>query len=108
MAPPSGYWAMAFIVFFNDPVSCRAPVERAVKKAMTMREAAGSLIGAWRRHGCELGFGAAIAQGCATLRQIGFPNAPATPRLARYATLPPGFVLRPCADPGQQPHRCSA
>jgi hypothetical protein len=31
--------------------------------AMAMREAAGKLIAAWRRHGCELGFGAGIAQG---------------------------------------------
>ena len=39
---------------------------------MAMREAAGELIAAWRRHGCELGFGAGIAQGYATLGQIGF------------------------------------
>src|SRR4029450_5227588 len=44
----------------------------AVKMAMAMREAAGKLIAAWRRHGCELGFGAGIAQGYATLGQIGF------------------------------------
>ena len=40
--------------------------------AMAMREAAGTLIAAWRLHGCELGFGAGIAQGYATLGQIGF------------------------------------
>jgi adenylate cyclase len=40
--------------------------------AMAMREAAGKLIAAWRRHGCELGFGTGIAQGYATLGQIGF------------------------------------
>ena len=39
---------------------------------MAMREAAGKLITVWRRHGCELGFGAGIAQGYATLGQIGF------------------------------------
>jgi adenylate cyclase len=33
---------------------------------------AGKLIATWRRHGCELGFGAGIAQGYATLGQIGF------------------------------------
>jgi adenylate cyclase len=32
----------------------------------------GQLIAAWRRHGCDLGFGAGIAQGYATLGQIGF------------------------------------
>ena len=60
------------MVFFNDPVPCPDPAERAVKMAMAMREAAGKLIAAWRRHGCELGFGAGIAQGYATLGQIGF------------------------------------
>jgi adenylate cyclase len=37
-----------------------------------MREAAGALIAKWRRLGRELGFGAGIAQGYATLGQIGF------------------------------------
>jgi adenylate cyclase len=60
------------MVFFNDPVPCPDPAERAVKMAMAMREEAGKLIAAWRRHGCELGFGAGIAQGFATLGQIGF------------------------------------
>jgi adenylate cyclase len=40
--------------------------------AMAMREEAGKLIVTWRRDGCELGFGAGIAQGYATLGQIGF------------------------------------
>jgi len=60
------------MVFFNDPVPCPDPAERAVKMAMAMREAAGKLIAAWRRHGCDLGFGTGIAQGYATLGQIGF------------------------------------
>src|SRR5499427_9797888 len=61
-------------VFFNDPVPCPDPAERAVKMAMAMREAAGKLIAAWRRHGCELGFGVGIAQGYATLGQVGFSD----------------------------------
>jgi class 3 adenylate cyclase len=40
--------------------------------AMAMREEAGKLITTWRRDGCALGFGAGIAQGYATLGQIGF------------------------------------
>ena len=60
------------MVFFNDPVPCPDPAERAVKMAMAMREAAGKLIAAWRETGRELGFGAGIAQGYATLGQIGF------------------------------------
>jgi class 3 adenylate cyclase len=60
------------MVFFNDPVPCPDPAERAVKMAIAMREAAGTLITAWRRRGRVLGFGAGIAQGYATLGQIGF------------------------------------
>jgi adenylate cyclase len=60
------------MVFFNDPVPCPNPAERGVKMAMAMREAAGTLIASWRRRGRLLGFGAGIAQGYATLGQIGF------------------------------------
>jgi len=60
------------MVFFNDPVPCPDPAERAVKMSVAMREAAGQLIAAWRERGRDLGFGAGIAQGYATLGQIGF------------------------------------
>jgi adenylate cyclase len=60
------------MVFFNDPVPIPDPAERAVKMAMAMREATGELIVSWRRRDRELGFGAGIAQGYATLGQIGF------------------------------------
>jgi GAF domain-containing protein len=60
------------MVFFNDPVPCPDPAESAVKMAMAMREAAGKLIADWRERGRDLGFGAGIAQGYATLGQIGF------------------------------------
>ena len=60
------------MVFFNDPVPIPDAAERAVKMAVAMREAASTLIAAWRERGRELGFGAGIAQGYATLGQIGF------------------------------------
>jgi len=60
------------MVFFNDPVPIPDPAERAVRMAIAMREAAGALIADWRRRDRELGFGAGIAQGYATLGQIGF------------------------------------
>jgi adenylate cyclase len=62
------------MVFFNDPVPIPDPAERAVKMAVAMREAAGGLITSWRRRGRVLGFGAGIAQGYATLGQIGFAD----------------------------------
>jgi adenylate cyclase len=60
------------MVFFNDPVPIPDPAIRAVNMAVAMREAAGTLIADWRERGRELGFGAGIAQGYATLGQIGF------------------------------------
>jgi class 3 adenylate cyclase len=60
------------MVFFNDPMPCPNPPERAVKMAVAMRQAAAPLIATWRWRGRELGFGAGIAQGYATLGQIGF------------------------------------
>jgi len=60
------------MVFFNDPVPIPNPAERAVKMAVAMREAASTLIAALRERGRELGFGVGIAQGYATLGQIGF------------------------------------
>ena len=62
------------MVFFNDPVPCPDPAERAVKMAVAMRETARALIDSWRLRGCELGFGVGIAQGYATLGQIGFSD----------------------------------
>jgi class 3 adenylate cyclase len=60
------------MVFFNDPVPIPDPAERAVNMAVAMRAAANMLIADWRERGRDLGFGAGIAQGYATLGQIGF------------------------------------
>jgi adenylate cyclase len=62
------------MVFFNDPVPCPDPAQRAVKMALAMRAAAGELVARWRRRGHQIGFGAGIAQGYATLGQIGFAD----------------------------------
>jgi adenylate cyclase len=60
------------MVFFNDPLPCPDPAERAVKMAIEMREAVARLQVDWRRRGRQIGFGIGIAQGYATLGQIGF------------------------------------
>jgi adenylate cyclase len=60
------------MVFFNDPVPIPDPAARAVNMAVAMREAAVTLVADWRERGRDLGFGAGIAQGYATLGQIGF------------------------------------
>ncbi len=60
------------IVYFNDPLPCPNPAERAVQLAVAMREAMTLLAATWRRRGHQIGFGVGIAQGFATLGQIGF------------------------------------
>jgi len=60
------------MVFFNDPLPCPDPAERAVRMAIEMREALLELQAEWRKRGRAIGFGLGIAQGYATLGQIGF------------------------------------
>src|ERR1051325_7428869 len=60
------------MVFFNDPMPCPDPAERAVRMAVEMRRAVAELQTGWRRRGHEIDFGIGIAQGYATLGQIGF------------------------------------
>ena len=60
------------MVFFNDPVPIPDAAERAVNMAVAMRETARALTAVWRERGRDLGFGVGIAQGYATLGQIGF------------------------------------
>jgi adenylate cyclase len=60
------------MVFFNDPLPCDDPPGRAVRMAVAMRSRVGELIAGWARLGHDLGFGAGIAQGYATLGRIGF------------------------------------
>lgn len=60
------------MVFFNDPVPCADPAARAVRLANEMREAMTVLATEWRQRGHEIGFGVGVAQGYATLGQIGF------------------------------------
>ena len=60
------------MVFFNDPVPVPDPAVRAVRMVLAMRERMGELTAKWRKRGCELDFGAGIAQGYATIGAIGF------------------------------------
>lgn len=61
------------LVFFNDPVPCPNPAERAVRLAIEAREAVNHLMVAWQRLGLEVeGLGIGIAKGYATLGRIGF------------------------------------
>lgn len=60
------------MAFFNDPMPCPNPVERALRMAREMQRAVGDLIGEWSKRGYDLGLGVGISLGYATLGQIGF------------------------------------
>jgi class 3 adenylate cyclase len=60
------------MVFFNDPVSLPEHELQAARLTFAMRERIGELAGGWRKRGYELGLGAGIAVGHATLGRIGF------------------------------------
>jgi len=60
------------MVIFNDPLDCPDAPERAVRMALAMRGRVAELAEGWRRKGYDLDFGVGIAQGHATLGQIGF------------------------------------
>jgi class 3 adenylate cyclase len=60
------------LVFFNDPLPCDDPAQRAVRMALEMRDAVTKLADEWSQRGNKIGFGVGIAQGYATIGQIGF------------------------------------
>jgi class 3 adenylate cyclase len=60
------------MVFFNDPLPCPDPAERAVRMAVAMRDRVTELARGWRRRGYDLGFSIGVALGYATLGEIGF------------------------------------
>src|SRR4051794_12298969 len=60
------------MILFNDPLPCPDAPERAVRMALAMRGRVAELAEGWGRKGYDLDFGVGIAQGHATLGQIGF------------------------------------
>jgi class 3 adenylate cyclase len=60
------------MVFFNDPLPVDEPELHAAKLALAMRERIGECADRWRKRGYDLGLGAGIAVGYATLGRIGF------------------------------------
>src|SRR5262245_21426962 len=60
------------MVWFNDPLPCADPCERAVRMAVMMRARVAELATQWGKQGHDLGFGVGIAHGYATMGRIGF------------------------------------
>jgi class 3 adenylate cyclase len=62
------------MVFFNDPLPCRDPAQRAASMSLAMRDRMADLSQDWRRRGYQLGFGVGVTLGFATLGVIGFED----------------------------------
>jgi class 3 adenylate cyclase/PAS domain-containing protein len=60
------------MILFNAPVPVENHELQAVRMALAMREALTILSSGWRKRGHDLGFGAGIAGGYATIGTIGF------------------------------------
>jgi adenylate cyclase len=87
------------MVIFNDPVPIDKPELQAVRMALEMRDAIGTLTEQWRRLGQDIGFGIGISHGFATLGTIGFEG---RYDYAAIGTVP-NIASRLCneAKPGQ-------
>jgi adenylate cyclase len=59
------------VVWFNDPLPCADPCERAVRMSLEMRDSISVLAAEWRARDDDLGFAIGMALGDATLGQIG-------------------------------------
>jgi class 3 adenylate cyclase len=82
------------MVFFNDPLPVERPAERAVQSALAMMHAFEPIAALWKKRGYDLGLGAGIAQGYATLGAIGFEGR------RDYAAIGPvtNLAARLCAE----------
>jgi len=82
------------MVFFNDPLPVERPAECAVRSALAMMRAFDPIATVWKKRGYDLGLGAGIAQGYATLGAIGFEGR------RDYAAIGPvtNLAARLCAE----------
>jgi adenylate cyclase len=71
-ATVGGFTGDGLMVFFNDPLPCPDPPERAVRLGAAMREQMAVVTERWKGRGYELGFAIGIATGFATLGEVGF------------------------------------
>ena len=71
-ATVGGFTGDGLMVFFNDPLPCPDPPERAVRLAVAMRERMATMTDRWKGLGHDLGFAIGIAVGFATLGEVGF------------------------------------
>jgi adenylate cyclase len=84
------------MVFFNDPVECDDPADRAVRMALQIDQDVRHLAAGWRRQGHDLTHRSGIAQGFATLGRIGFEGRFDYAAIGSVTNL----AARLCADAG--------
>ena len=60
------------MAYFNDPVPTPQPALKAVELVLELRVAMRGLLARWSDRGFELGYGAGVALGYATLGMVGF------------------------------------
>ncbi len=60
------------MIYFNDPLKVDNPAAVAVRMAITMQQRFADLVSGWRKRGYALSMGIGIAQGYATIGNIGF------------------------------------
>jgi adenylate cyclase len=71
-ATVGGFSGDGLMVFFNDPIPCPDPPERAVRLAVAMREHMRPVSERWKGLGHDLGFAVGVTVGYATLGEVGF------------------------------------
>jgi class 3 adenylate cyclase len=71
-ATVGGFAGDGIMAYFNDPVPCDDPAGRALDMALSLRDPMALLKGRWRDRGFDIGYGAGVAYGYATLGTIGF------------------------------------
>jgi adenylate cyclase len=71
-ATVGGFSGDGLMVFFNDPIPCPDPPERAVRLGVAMRERMRAVTERWKARGHDLGFAVGITVGYATLGEVGF------------------------------------
>ena len=86
------------MVVFGAPVACDDPTARAVRLAVTMREAVDDLQAGWRKRGHDLGFSVGVDHGYATIGIVGVE-----PRMDYTAVgRVPNLAVRLCGEAGDR------
>jgi class 3 adenylate cyclase len=73
-ATQTSFLGDGMMLLLNAPLPCPDPAVRGVNMAIDMQDAVQTLVVDWRARGYRIGFGMGLAQGPATVGQIGYEN----------------------------------